>query len=168
MAKQIINIGRTTNDGSGDPLRSAFDKINNNFTELYNSVAGGSSFVTEGLTPPTDPADGQLWWNTDDGRLYIYYSSTWVDASPTQIDPDAIRFNGQNQIELPEGGDIVDFNGNSVLIKTSAAPAHSYGVAGDRLGTIAFDNNFFYYCKQDYVDDLTNIWVRVAWTETNW
>lgn len=35
MAKQIINIGRTANDRSGDPLRSAFIKINDNFTELY-------------------------------------------------------------------------------------------------------------------------------------
>ena len=36
MAKQIINIGQTANDRSGDPLRSAFDKVNQNFTELYD------------------------------------------------------------------------------------------------------------------------------------
>jgi len=35
MAKQTINIGSTANDGTGDPLRTAFDKINDNFTELY-------------------------------------------------------------------------------------------------------------------------------------
>lgn len=35
MAKLNINIGRTANDKSGDPLRTAFDKINQNFTELY-------------------------------------------------------------------------------------------------------------------------------------
>ena len=35
MAKKEINIGRTANDRSGDPLRSAFIKINDNFTELY-------------------------------------------------------------------------------------------------------------------------------------
>jgi len=36
MAKQIINIGRTANDRSGDPLRTAFTKVNANFTELYS------------------------------------------------------------------------------------------------------------------------------------
>ena len=36
MAKQVINIGRTANDRSGDPLRSAFNKINENFNELYD------------------------------------------------------------------------------------------------------------------------------------
>jgi hypothetical protein len=35
MAKQIINLGTAANDGSGDPLRTAFTKINANFTELY-------------------------------------------------------------------------------------------------------------------------------------
>lgn len=38
MAKQVINIGAAPNDASGDPLRTAFDKSNQNFTELYNSV----------------------------------------------------------------------------------------------------------------------------------
>lgn len=39
MAKEIIDIGTTPNDGTGDPLRTAFDKTNSNFTELYNSVS---------------------------------------------------------------------------------------------------------------------------------
>ena len=37
MAKQTIGIGSSANDGTGDPLRTAFDKINDNFTELYGS-----------------------------------------------------------------------------------------------------------------------------------
>jgi hypothetical protein len=40
MAKQVINIGTVANDGTGDPLRTAFDKVNDNFTELYNDDAG--------------------------------------------------------------------------------------------------------------------------------
>ena len=40
MAKQVINTGTTANDGTGDPLRSAFDKVNDNFTELYDDDAG--------------------------------------------------------------------------------------------------------------------------------
>jgi len=46
MARQTINIGTTANDGTGDPLRTAFDKINDNFIELYgadgdsNTLAG--------------------------------------------------------------------------------------------------------------------------------
>lgn len=37
MTQEVIDIGVIANDGTGDPLRIAFDKINNNFVELYNS-----------------------------------------------------------------------------------------------------------------------------------
>jgi len=48
MAKQVINIGTTANDGTGDPLRSAFDKVNDNFTELYTDDAGDVNSVNAG------------------------------------------------------------------------------------------------------------------------
>lgn len=40
MAKQTINLGSMANNKSGDPLRTAFQKINENFTELYARDAG--------------------------------------------------------------------------------------------------------------------------------
>lgn len=43
MAQQIINVGASPDNGLGDPLRTAFIKANNNFTELYNSPTGGSA-----------------------------------------------------------------------------------------------------------------------------
>jgi hypothetical protein len=42
----------------------------------------GSSLTFSSPTPPVNPHDGLLWWNNLDGRLYIYYDSVWVDASP--------------------------------------------------------------------------------------
>ena len=38
MSKQTVNIGSIANDGSGDVLRTAYAKINDNFTELYTTV----------------------------------------------------------------------------------------------------------------------------------
>lgn len=35
MAQQLINIGTTANDGTGDTWRDALDKVNDNTTELY-------------------------------------------------------------------------------------------------------------------------------------
>ena len=43
MSKQTINIGIRANDGKGDSLRVAFTKTNNNFTELYTTVANNSN-----------------------------------------------------------------------------------------------------------------------------
>lgn len=36
MSQQVINVGTVANDGTGDPLRSAFVKVNANFAELYS------------------------------------------------------------------------------------------------------------------------------------
>lgn len=38
MTQQTINIGTVPNDGLGDPIRTAYNKCNLNFTELYNRV----------------------------------------------------------------------------------------------------------------------------------
>ena len=38
MAKQNINVGTAANDKKGDSLRAAFQKVNANFTELYEAV----------------------------------------------------------------------------------------------------------------------------------
>jgi hypothetical protein len=50
MTQQTINLGTKPNSGTGDTLRNAFGKVNNNFAELYTYVTGGStnSGVTAG------------------------------------------------------------------------------------------------------------------------
>ena len=50
MAQQTINIGSNANDGTGDPLRTAFNKINANFTELYGDSAEAND-IKEDTTP---------------------------------------------------------------------------------------------------------------------
>ena len=45
MTQQLINIGSVPNDGTGDPLRNAMNKVNQNFTDLYTTplVSGNVS-----------------------------------------------------------------------------------------------------------------------------
>jgi len=60
MAKEILNNGTLANDNTGDTLRAASTKINNNFTEIYNILGGttptttmsfgASSIISEGST----------------------------------------------------------------------------------------------------------------------
>ena len=37
-----VNIGTSANDGTGDPLRNAFVKVNNNFIDLYTFLGNGT------------------------------------------------------------------------------------------------------------------------------
>ena len=54
MAKQFINIGIEGNDGTGDSIRDAFNKTNENFTELYAVFGQGGQI---GFTSLSDTPD---------------------------------------------------------------------------------------------------------------
>jgi len=46
MTRQHISLGATANDGSGDKLRSAGQKINETFIDLYRMLGGDSDVLT--------------------------------------------------------------------------------------------------------------------------
>lgn len=45
---EIINIGTSPNDGAGDPLRTAFSKVNNNFANLWATGFSTQTSITDG------------------------------------------------------------------------------------------------------------------------
>ena len=102
MAKQIINIGASANDGTGDPLRNAFDKTNDNFNELYLALGNANNpinlFDTNGnidlngkphkisflydTKAELDAADagtyhGAIGHAHDTGSIYYAHSAAW-------------------------------------------------------------------------------------------
>ena len=74
MAKQTVNIGTVANDGTGDQLRNAFDKLNDNFNEVY-----GNNFVTEGMLNSDIVTNAKL------GAEYTS-SSTLTSAASITVD----------------------------------------------------------------------------------
>lgn len=48
MAKQSVNIGSVANDGTGDTLRAAYDKLNDNDTEIYSLLGNGTDLSITG------------------------------------------------------------------------------------------------------------------------
>jgi hypothetical protein len=59
MSQLIIDVGAIPNDGEGDPLRNAFIKINDNFTELFEQGTGNLS-VTGNITANNISASGNI------------------------------------------------------------------------------------------------------------
>src|SRR6056300_1205791 len=92
MAQQTINIGTTANDGTGDPLRTAFDKANDNFNEIYADDFVTATRITDnvqldgtesvgipaGTTAerPSVPAAGMLRYNTTTNE-FEGYTTEW-------------------------------------------------------------------------------------------
>ena len=61
MANQIIiDIGAVANDGTGDPLRTAFGYVNNNFSNVWASGVANSNIQFDGNRILTTNVNGNL------------------------------------------------------------------------------------------------------------
>ena len=205
MAKQVVNIGNSANDGAGDPLRTAFDKINDNFTEVYNELGGNtlSNISMTGNTIQSDDTNGNITVDPNGtGTITLASAVTISGATLTMsnltVSNSGATFTtgGTNDIDLVPGGGEVNVTGHIVSdttntkdlgsatnswrntyttelrntgdrinIATTLTPASSVGATGDEAGDVAFDGSYIYYCKAAY-DGTTDIWNRVAWTDT--
>lgn len=59
MARNSIDIGTLGNDGTGDSIRDAFRKVNDNFRELYGSLGLGERLSFTGLDQTPNSFQGQ-------------------------------------------------------------------------------------------------------------
>ena len=91
MAQQTINLGTSANDGLGDNLRSAMDKVNDNFDELYGANSVNSNIALSGQTISSYNTNGDIIL-APDGTGTI---RTAQDTIPDQND---IRFIGNANI----------------------------------------------------------------------
>lgn len=108
MAQQIINIGTANNSGNGDPLRSAFDKINDNFTELYTNYSSNIVVVNQ-------PSDFGI---IDSNKVYLINGN--IDMGATSI-------------EVPSGGITIqgyDFNTSSLTSSSNSYTMFTSPVGG--------------------------------------
>ena len=72
MAKQTVNIGVSANDNTGDPLRTAFDKLNDNFDEVYAAGPVGTNITISSNTIASTNTNGNIELNpAGTGRVII-------------------------------------------------------------------------------------------------
>jgi len=136
MAKQVINLGTSPNKGDGDPLRNAFDKVNDNFDELYSDIkqvksaqTGGGTLIVDtiGSVHATDSTllvdgnnskitgpIGSTTWDVTDQNIDITTTNTGVNAN--------ITLNAQGVITLQESTaeDYVQVSSNGVVLYSNS------------------------------------------------
>lgn len=144
MAKQTINIGTTANDGTGDPLRTAFDKVNDNFTELYNDDAGDVNSVNAGTGISVDQTTGAV-TVTNAGDL-----DTTTDNGATTtnaITVGGLHVNSTGAVEMPTGTDgerptpvAGMFRFNTTSNEFEGYDGTAWGAIGGSGSTINIDN----------------------------
>jgi hypothetical protein len=109
MAQQTINVG-TADKGNGDPLRTAFIKVNNNFNELYAALGADFENLETHLIPSEDDTY-DLGSPTKKWRsLYVGANTIYLDNTPLTVEGGVLKVNGtdvggsdrlsQNEAEL--------------------------------------------------------------------
>jgi len=86
MTQEIIDTGSVPNDGSGDPLREAFNKINNNFANLF-TLTGSNTELVEIVNPFNETTESSV-GNTNTLNIgNVYITNTFDSKSSLTITP---------------------------------------------------------------------------------
>ena len=100
---------------------------------------GGISVVTDD-NAPSNPSDGDLWWDSNSGRLNIYYqdadSSQWVDASGRGVNNNVAQETGTTTVTAGPGtSNATVSTANYVkignIVTMDFVVSHNGGSAGD-------------------------------------
>ena len=110
MAIQIIGIGTVADDGTGDSLRVAGDKINDNFNEIYTTLGDGSTLNT-GVTAVNNATANEL--------VTIGATTTDLDAA-ANLTFDGTTLTVTGNITVPNDGDIGSVGATDAIQISSA------------------------------------------------
>jgi len=98
---------------------------------LYETSTGAGANVTVDTTPPIVNSTGSLWWDTEDGRLYLRYNNTWVDASPAIPAVSGIgatyASGAFHQLTQAEAGELITIAGGNSLLRLPQITANLLG-----------------------------------------
>src|SRR6056300_1445374 len=142
MARQEVNIGTTGNDATGDSIRTGFNKVNQNFVEIYAALGlgGGLNFQNLDNTPSTITANKLIATNAAGDAIVekeLQGDGLTIDnaSDPTKI---IIRNTGTEVVRdtSPELGGSLD--ANTFQIENVETPTK----AGDATNKLYVDSNF--------------------------
>ena len=127
MARQDINYGTNPNDGTGDNLRVAMDKINDNFIELYNN---GSQNITISNTSITN--------STINGNISLDTNGSGTVQTTQGLLVNTGNENSNSIFYALDGNDllVVDVQNKRIAVNKSTASA-----TFDVNGTANFSGN---------------------------
>jgi len=134
MAKLTVNIGTTANDRTGDNLRTAFTKINTNFTEVYNDVENLTSrlVVVEG-SGQTGGLQGNTLISNVQGSIIAEDSTILVNAANNTLQGDLtgdVTGSIKGNVFGEDSSLIVDADNNTVTADLTG------NVTGDVTGNV--------------------------------
>jgi len=147
MAKQTINIGTAANDGTGDPLRTSFDKANDNFDEIYLAGPVGTNIrITSNSIVSTDE-NGNITIDPNGGGNVIVNSDLVVSGAIRGDSSSLLEFQSEVLFQ-----DVVQCNNFLALATGTTATRDSLSPADGYIFYNTTTNKFQGYANGSWVD----------------
>ena len=106
----IVQTGTFANDGTGDTLREAGSKINDNFANLWSDLYDSVAPITIGVNDLVD-VNAPF---ASEGDLLVLSGSEWSNLSATHLD-----FNGLTTVDPNVAGRLWRDSDNGNVLKVS-------------------------------------------------
>ena len=141
MARQILDIGSNANDGTGDTLRAAMDKVNDNFAELYSvTLENYITFSGNNITATRSNDDINL---VPAGTGSVTMNSLTIDGNINITDNVIKTTQSNSDLELQMSGtgslrvDAIKFRDNTVSTFESNA---NLELSANGTGTVVLNS----------------------------
>ena len=130
MAKQIVNVGTTPNDGTGSTIRAGGQIINSNFDDIYQVFGDGSTLNFDIASP-------------SNGEAIVYNASTgnWEPGSPSFSSDFSLNADSGSLQTISSGDTMVISGGTG--IDTVASATDTVTVSIDSTVTTASSSTTF-------------------------
>jgi hypothetical protein len=111
MTQQTINLGTYANDGTGDDLRTAFTKVNANFTDLYTTISNLNG---------ANIGSGQGIFSADSSGIMQFKSLTGSNGITVTSTSNTVNISGSYLARLvndtnPQLGANLNLNGHDIV-----------------------------------------------------
>jgi hypothetical protein len=172
MAKQIINVGTTANDGTGDKVRNAFIKVNSNFDELYDE--GGANITVNNPVTSTETTLDEALSDLVGGGGSQTLAEVLVEGNSTG--GENIVINNADSIELENTSLLkkgtYNFGGNGGISRICSNNYEDMWQNGfrhvfDQSGFIRNSTNCFDIIPDETFDETLRFKVDSIWTLDN-
>ena len=109
-----------------------------NKTYVDTKVSDATATLTfSGTSAPSGPSEGDRWFDTDDGRTYVYHNSQWIDAAPQKESAvTSGALNAGSKTDITVSTNLASWTINDSAVDTAALADNSVTLAKMTDGSV--------------------------------